>query len=352
MIIIDFWEHAKKTIDKRIVETIAKHYGIESEQPMSLAEIGRDFKITRERVRQLRNKGVRLFINFINENNYLKEIKKFIKDHLNNLGLRTESKLRTILLEKNFSNKEVSILKFIASIHPEVDYHHETDHYRPFFAENNKVLITALHSLNRIRKLILSKPLSILDQEKIYDIVAREIKIHFHKTASLDDLIEVMSVIKELSKNPFNQYGYIDNPYVAPKSINNKIYLLLKNVKKPMHFEEIKNYLDQISKTKDDFLHPNWQKQYSIGSITNALMNDPRFIFVGKGTYGLKEWNLIEGTAKEILLKILKKAKKIKKEILWQKLSTIRKISRNSFNIYICYHPNIKIQGDYVIYKK
>ncbi|GGH41196.1 RNA polymerase sigma factor rpoD [Mangrovimonas yunxiaonensis] len=50
---------ALNTLSQREADVIRLYYGISSEQPMSLEEIGETFGLTRERVRQIKEKGIR-----------------------------------------------------------------------------------------------------------------------------------------------------------------------------------------------------------------------------------------------------------------------------------------------------
>ena len=48
-----------KTLSEKESEVISHYYGINNKQPMSLQEIGETFGLTRERVRQIKEKAIR-----------------------------------------------------------------------------------------------------------------------------------------------------------------------------------------------------------------------------------------------------------------------------------------------------
>ena len=50
---------ALNTLSEKEAEVIKNYYGISNSQPMSLEEIGEAFGLTRERVRQIKEKGIR-----------------------------------------------------------------------------------------------------------------------------------------------------------------------------------------------------------------------------------------------------------------------------------------------------
>jgi RNA polymerase primary sigma factor len=52
-------ERALETLTAREADVIRLHFGLNNQQPMTLDEIGQIFSLTRERVRQIKEKGVR-----------------------------------------------------------------------------------------------------------------------------------------------------------------------------------------------------------------------------------------------------------------------------------------------------
>ena len=50
---------ALKTLTKREAEVIRLYFGLDQENPLTLEEIGEKFNLTRERVRQIKEKGLK-----------------------------------------------------------------------------------------------------------------------------------------------------------------------------------------------------------------------------------------------------------------------------------------------------
>ncbi|MBP9738938.1 hypothetical protein KBD20_04580, partial [Candidatus Saccharibacteria bacterium] len=97
-----------------------------------------------------------------------------------------------------------------------------------------------------------------------------------------------------------DQWGLLKWPLVNPKNIRDKIYVILQEQGKPMHFSEISG------KIKDsDFK----RKDVTTQAIHNELIKDGRFVLIGRGIYALKEWGYAKGTVSDIITKILKKSK-------------------------------------------
>jgi RNA polymerase primary sigma factor len=52
-------ERALATLTKREAEVVKLYFGLDREHPLTLEEIGEQFSLTRERVRQIKEKAIR-----------------------------------------------------------------------------------------------------------------------------------------------------------------------------------------------------------------------------------------------------------------------------------------------------
>ena len=86
---------------------------------------------------------------------------------------------------------------------------------------------------------------------------------------------------------------------VNPKNIRDKIYVILKEHGKHMHFNEIATAIKD-----SDFK----RKDVTTQAIHNELIKDKRFVLIGRGIYALKEWGYEKGTVADIITEVLKKA--------------------------------------------
>ena len=94
-------------------------------------------------------------------------------------------------------------------------------------------------------------------------------------------------------------WGLIKWPMVNPKNIRDKIYVILKEHGKHMHFNEI---ADAIKKSSFK------RKDVTTQAIHNELIKDKRFVLIGRGIYALKEWGYAKGTVADIITEVLKKS--------------------------------------------
>jgi hypothetical protein len=94
-------------------------------------------------------------------------------------------------------------------------------------------------------------------------------------------LYSLMQALKNLEQNKYGEWGIADWGEVKPKTVNDKIYLVLKHAGKPSHFTEIAKKINEMNFDK---------KIANAATVHNELILDDRYVLVDRGTYGLKEW--------------------------------------------------------------
>jgi hypothetical protein len=85
---------------------------------------------------------------------------------------------------------------------------------------------------------------------------------------------------------------------VNPKNIRDKIYVILHDNKKPMHFNEISEAIKKSNLRRKDV---------TTQAIHNELIKDSRFVLIGRGIYALKEWGYKKGTVADVIAEVLRK---------------------------------------------
>jgi hypothetical protein len=94
-------------------------------------------------------------------------------------------------------------------------------------------------------------------------------------------LYSLMQALKNLEQNKYGEWGIANWGEIKPKTVNDKIFLVLKHEGKPLHFTEIANRINEVGFDK---------KTANAATVHNELILDNRYVLVSRGTYGLKEW--------------------------------------------------------------
>lgn len=277
------------TIDReREREIVARRFGL-FERKETLEQIGELLSITRERVRQL-EKSVVARLKVTAEAGELPHIEAFeaqICDTLKNKGGLMRIAGLTEQLGIAESRLEQARLAFIAQLCPKLVVVEEDDNHYLSVASD---AIFDGHTKEWVAKIVaavkdLGQPSSIqdvADKAGIEDITQAEALARTSKQlATLHGL-----------------WGLTKWPVVNPKNIRDKIYVILKENGKHMHFNDI------ASAIKDSSFR---RKDVTTQAIHNELIKDKRFVLVGRGIYALKEWGYEKGTVADIISEILRK---------------------------------------------
>ena len=98
-----------------------------------------------------------------------------------------------------------------------------------------------------------------------------------------------------------DQWGLVKWPTVNPKNIRDKIYVILADNGKPMHFSDIAKAIK-----KSEFK----RKDVTTQAIHNELIKDKRFVLIGRGIYALDSWGYSKGTVADIIADVLEKSRR------------------------------------------
>lgn len=278
------------TIDReREREIVARRYGL-FERKETLEQIGELLGITRERVRQL-EKSVVTKLKSTAEQGELEHLPAFqaaVSTELEKLGgIARVSELATIFGDNN--RIEQARLAFLSSLCPELSVVDDDDNF--FHSVGIRAQFEAPAAKAAVEKIIAA--IKKLGEPSDVDAVAKEASMT--NTKQVSALASTSKLLATLN----DRWGLVKWPMVNPKNIRDKIYVILKEHGKHMHFNEI------AAAIKDsDFK----RKDVTTQAIHNELIKDKRFVLIGRGIYALKEWGYEKGTVADIITEVLKKA--------------------------------------------
>jgi len=300
-------------IQERPSGIMKERYGIKNEKPKTLEEIGREYKITRERVRQIIRETFKKLKKKKNDilNEVLDKIVLAIKEKN---GIIKEEKL----LSGSLETKERGSLKFFLDFFDEIEYRETSGELESSWTINDFSLTEWKMAKNKVKE-ILEKSQKTLIESEILNEIEKSGKINITQKKLLDYL----DVSGEIKKGNFKKWGLKIWDEISPKGTREKIYLVLKETEKPLHFKEIACLIDKYKLSKKKKAHPQ--------TVHNELIRDERFILVGRGTYALSEWGYKKGTVKEVIGDILKKnAEPMERERIMNEILNLRKVKKST----------------------
>lgn len=303
---------------------ILRRFGLESGKRETLESIGKDFGITRERVRQIESDGFSKLKSKIET--YQEIFKYFYNEIKKNGGLKKEEILFSQLEEENSK----PYVFFLLTLGEPFKRFFETKEFYSFwtidsnFAELAKKIINFL--FNKIKEK--NQPFSL---KELSSLCVKNFQI---KEDVLSNYLEVSKIIQ---KNQENLYGLKIWAEINPKSIKDKAYLVFKKELKPLHFSQVSQLIGPDALTQ---------------TVHNELIRDTRFILVGRGLYALKEWGYESGDVKDVISKILRESQKpLSKEIVLEKVLKQRMVKGNTVLLNLCNKKYFlkNSQGEYTI---
>jgi hypothetical protein len=279
------------TIDReREREIISRRFGL-FDRKETLEQIGELLGITRERVRQL-EKAVVARLKAMADQKQLPNIDtvqtafKLEIEHMGNVARITDLSAR---LTPTNSRLDQARISFLAQLCPDLAVIDDNDHY------HHAVGLVAVHDEKKIKDHVtqIIDAIKKIGEPTHIDTIAEKAGHPDSKhTAAL------ASVSKHLASLN-NRWGLIKWPMVNPKNIRDKIYVILHEHGKHMHFNEIAEAIKDSSFKRKDV---------TTQAIHNELIKDKRFVLIGRGIYALKEWGYEKGTVADIITEVLKKA--------------------------------------------
>ena len=295
----DMAEEITKAIDQTLEvidqererEIITRRFGL-YERKETLEQIGELLGITRERVRQL-EKAIMIRLTVAAEEGKipnLTTIEKRIIATLSESGrVARVTNLADTLLGRVSTAQERSRVAFLAELAPRLTVVSENDHYYHAVGlsehgDDKKIKGNVDIIVKQVKTH--GEPLTA---EQLHDLLSFEHPSHIHAHAT---------VSKSLASLKDN-WGLIKWPTVNPKNIRDKIYVILSDHGKPLHFSEIANAIKDSSFKRRDV---------TTQAIHNELIKDKRFVLIGRGIYALNDWGFSRGTVSDIIADILKEA--------------------------------------------
>jgi hypothetical protein len=270
-------------------EIVARRFGL-FDRKETLEQIGELLGITRERVRQL-EKSVITRLRANAEQSGLPHIPEFQAQLLELLAGMGEAARVADLTAKFVSDPnrvEQARVAFLGQLCPDLVVVAEDDNF--YLSVANRKVFNEKTLKSQVTKLI--ETIKGLGEPKNAEDIA--------SAAGIDDPKRV-EALASTSKNLATlngRWGLVKWPMVNPKNIRDKIYVILKEQGKHMHFNEIAEAIKQ-----SDFK----RKDVTTQAIHNELIKDKRFVLIGRGIYALKEWGYSKGTVADIIAQVLKK---------------------------------------------
>lgn len=361
-------------LGERESDILSRRFGLRGVVKETLEQIGKMHKLTRERIRQIEANGIKKLKKLEDLEIYLGGLKNIMANLLEEHGgmMEKEYLFKNLVnfstgCEKDAENrvKHKAHFDFLISklLKDDFEIAAASEHLK----ECVKLKYKSIEHLEDLAKELLAK---ILEIKKIFiteEIVnlSKELEIYkansekfkapnsmdvsgvlpdyfFKENANVVNenkiIYSILQAAKKIEQNKFGFWGINDWREVIPRTIDDKIYLVLKNAGKPMHFSEV---CAEINKINFD------EKKANAATVHNELILNKRYILVGRGIYGLEEWGCSKGTVTEVVEKILSDSERpLNREEIVNQVLARKIVKKATINLALTNRDKFEISSD------
>ncbi len=299
-------------------DVIISRFGLGTEtKRMTLEAIGKKYKITRERVRQIENYSI---INIRKSKDYAKEKAAF--DELRDVVVGLGSTVSEELLLKHISKDKTTQnqVHFLLVVGEDFTKEKEDTEFKHRWSID-KELSKKIHASLRSLYATLSDDEILLESDMVEKFL-EHLKDVSEKYKNQEIAKRWLTLSKLIDKNPLGEWGKANSSNINAKGMRDYAYLVIRRHGSPIHFREVAKLITELFK-----------KKAHVATTHNELIKDPRFVLVGRGLYALSEWGYMSGVVREVIKGVLEKNGPMTKEEIIKKVLKERYVKENTIMV-------------------
>lgn len=294
-------------------------FGIAGSRPKTLEEIGRSYRITRERVRQVIGSSLG-FLAGEREHPALIDVAARIRSTLEKKSGIMDAEELLEELSQGDEKERGALLAFLECLPIVEEEKAAKEHEKAYRLRDCS--LDEWQSVKEAAKEILVQGKHPLEGKELY----ARFKAGNTDAARIGEkrFFDFLAVAKEVKRNVFGMWGLSGWNEIKPRGTREKAYLVLKTAQKPMHFREIATLIDRYGlQGKKEKSHPQ--------TVHNELIKDKRFVLVGRGIYALSEWGYKKGTVREVVEEILRESgRPLTREEILEAVLKVRQVKKST----------------------
>ncbi|OJI06290.1 hypothetical protein BK004_04500 [bacterium CG10_46_32] len=292
-------------LGSREQDILRRRFGLHGKGNETLEQIGKNYNVTRERVRQIENAAIRNIRSF----NYFEETVKPVEMVVlaaleKHGGIMSEEHMLEYVLQGEQSDEAYCkhLLFLLEKLTKNRIVREQRTGFRPSWRIDFVDWVRLEQTVAELERILSEQGEPITREDLLEKFtktpVFNDHQLHFNfDPESAEPIHAHLRATERIRPNPFGEWGLSHWNTVTPKRMGDKIYLVMKKHGKPLHFRDI---ADHINGAQFDA-----KKAYP-PTVHNELILDERYVLVGRGIYGLKEWGFVPGVVSDVILSILK----------------------------------------------
>lgn len=310
-------------LTQKETEVIKRRFALAGQSKQTLEKIGKHFNVTRERIRQIESIALSKLKRTVRTTR-LNDVNEMAKGILRSHGgLMLSTELVSSVLKRLPGSQMVdgSILRLSFSIDNEMASEGRSQTYKPFWRLSTLAMDDISTIVDMAVKFLNKRHSCMKGAELISSIQA--MPAFQGRVPSPELIVSCLSIDERLREIP-DGWGLTEWRFVRPRSIRDKVEIILKKVGRPMHFMEIANSIKEAG-----FDHKN----VTVQAVHNELIRYPQFVLVGRGLYALREWGYEPGTVADVIENILKQKGALSKKQIIEEVSKQRTVKVGTISL-------------------
>ncbi len=305
-------------VGERSQDVLVSRFGLGADtKRMTLEAIGKKYKITRERVRQIENYSI---INIRKSKEYTKEKEIFdeIKEIIANMGstVSEEHLLKHLSKDKSTQNQ----IHFLLVVGEDFTKEKEDEEFKHRWTVD-KELAKRIHNSLRQLYTSLSDDEILLESDMIEKFLGH-IKDVSEKYKNQEIAKRWLTLSKLIDKNPLGEWGKAKSSNINAKGMRDYAYLVIRRHGSPIHFREVAKLITEL-----------FNKKAHVATTHNELIKDPRFVLVGRGLYALSEWGYMSGVVRDVIKDLIEKHGPMTKDEVVKRVLKERYVKENTIMV-------------------
>lgn len=315
-----------KKLSTKESDVLKRRFGLCDTPKETLEAIGNSFKVTRERIRQIENLAIKKIKDNSEFTSLVRPVEHVVMSVLDEYGgIMNEEFLLEELFPTGSSPSNDQAVMFILS--ELIDFRFDKVGPNRKFTKSWKVKTTDLKFVEDVIDVleeIIGNQGQPLDITILYDRIKQHPFCKEHSDRiNQNVVISYLEVSKALARNPFDEYGLQKWGSVMPRRMNDKIYLVLKKIGKPMHFVDIAKKITEVFK-----------KEAYPPTVHNELILNKHYVLVGRGIYALKEWGYKRGVVSDVIEQILEEnTEPVSRDAIVREVLKRRIVKKNTIHL-------------------
>lgn len=281
-------------------QVIVKRFNLDGSRRHTLEEVGREFAVTRERVRQIeKNALAKMRRNVFNTSlSYLHDYVLGTVESGGGLMKEDDLSMQLKTISADPMNVDLNSLHLSLVLHEKLDCVGNTINFYPYVRERAISEYSIKHASNSLVNQ-LNKYGDVKKLDKVYNDLG-----NVFKDLNFDEKVvrSIIQIDKRLALLDGDVVGLMEWRHIRPRTLRDKILYILRHEKRPLHFGEI---AEQIEKNNFDV------RKVNVQAVHNELIRHEQFVLIGRGIYALAEWGYEPGTVSEVVQAILKEHKEL-----------------------------------------